>query len=88
MNTFLKNSLIRHFDVRGVKMGQGQNVSFSFSNDRLGRNTEGRAGKHSAKERKRAGAIKERAATLYNISSAMAAQASASAMAWWWRVKS
>ena len=33
MNTFLKNSFIRHFDVRGVKMGQGQNVSFSFSND-------------------------------------------------------
>ena len=33
MNTFLKNSFIRHFDARGVKMGQGQNVSFSFSND-------------------------------------------------------
>ena len=48
-------------------MGQGQNVSFSFSNDKLGRNTEGRAGKHSAKERKRAGAIKEWAATRYNI---------------------
>lgn len=40
MNTFLKNSFIRHFDVRGVKMGQ--NVSFSFSNDgvqRVGCNT-------------------------------------------------
>ena len=33
MNTFLKNSFIRYFDVRGVKMCQGQNVSFSFSND-------------------------------------------------------
>ena len=42
MNTFLKNSFIRHFDARGVKMGQGQNVSFSFSNDgvqRVGCNT-------------------------------------------------
>lgn len=36
----------------GVKMCQGQNVSFPFSNDKLGRNTEGRAGEHSAKERK------------------------------------
>ena len=52
MNTFLKNSFFRYFDVRGVKMCQGQNVSFSFSNDKLGRNTEGRAGEHSAKERK------------------------------------
>ena len=66
MNTFLKNSFIRHFDVRGVKMGQGQNVSFSFSND----------------------GCRERAATCYNIFNAMAAQASASARAWWWRVKS
>ena len=66
MNTFLKNSFIHHFDVRGVKMGQGQNVSFSFLMT----------------------GCRERAATRYNISSAMAAQASASARAWWWRVKS
>ena len=45
-----KNNVLLH--ARGVKMCQGQNVSFSFSNDKLGRNTEGRAGEHSAKERK------------------------------------
>ena len=66
MNTFLKNSFIRYFDVRVSKWVKVKMCHFRFLMT----------------------GCRERAATRYKISSAMAAQASASARAWWWRVKS